>query len=194
MVTPCEQISAKMMSKNAQNRSKLLKIARFLSLASARTQICVLTVCQQQRWQVLEHCANSRIRAGVGPKSVPTADPGVPTLERQPCPPLAHTAHSFHPHSHSPLPLMQCKALARPLAHYLFFGERSEPAILRDLEPPEGHFGGPWRVPWTCPDVQGPTPPPWRVPWTCPEVQGPTPPPFEGPLEISNSPRSRGGG
>ena len=80
MVTPCEQISAKMMSKNAQNRSKLLEIARILSLASARTQICVLTVCQQQRWQVLEHCANSRIRAGVGPKSVPTADPGVPTL------------------------------------------------------------------------------------------------------------------
>ena len=79
-----EQIPANVMSKNAQNRSKLLEIARILSLASARTQICVLTVCQQQRWQVLEHCANSRIRAGVGPKSVLTVDVGVLTLERKP--------------------------------------------------------------------------------------------------------------
>ena len=56
-----------------------------LWLVSARTQICVLTVCQQQRWQVLEHCANSRIRAGGGTKSVLTADLGVPPLERRPC-------------------------------------------------------------------------------------------------------------
>ena len=77
-MTSWVQVSAKMMSKNAQNRSKLLEIARILSLASARTQICVLTVCQQQHWQVLEHCANSRIRVGVGPKSVLTADLGVP--------------------------------------------------------------------------------------------------------------------
>ena len=70
--------------KNAQNRSKLLEIARILSFASARTQICVLTVCQQQHWQVLEHCANSRIRVGVGPKSVLTVDVGVLTLERRP--------------------------------------------------------------------------------------------------------------
>ena len=74
-----------MMSKNAQNRSKWLEIARILWLDSARTQICVLTVCQQQRWQVLEHCANSRIRAGVGPKSVLTVDVSVLTLERRPC-------------------------------------------------------------------------------------------------------------
>ena len=45
----------------------------YIDLASARTQICVLTVCQQQHWQVLEHCANSRIRVGVGPKSVLTS-------------------------------------------------------------------------------------------------------------------------
>ena len=83
--------------KNAQNRSKLLEIARILSLASARTQICVLTVCQQQHWQVLEHCANSRIRVGVGPKSVLTVDVGVLTLERRPwysCPrPISYFTH-----------------------------------------------------------------------------------------------------
>ena len=73
------------MSKNAQVRSKLLEIARILWLVSARTQICVLTVCQQQRWQVLEHCANSRVRASVGTLSVLTVDVGVPTLERTPC-------------------------------------------------------------------------------------------------------------
>ena len=89
MVTSWEQVSAKMMSKNAQVRSKLLEIARILWLVSARTQICVLTVCQQQRWQVLEHCANSRIRAGVGPKSVLTVDVSVLTLERRPCLPAA---------------------------------------------------------------------------------------------------------
>ena len=73
------------MSKNAQVRSKLLEIARILWLVSARTQICVLTVCQQQRWQVLEHCANSRVRASVGTDCVPTAELSVPTLEQRPC-------------------------------------------------------------------------------------------------------------
>ena len=71
--------------KKCSSFSKLLEIARILWLVSARTQICVLTVCQQQRWQVLEHCANSRIRAGGGTKSVLTADLGVPPLERRPC-------------------------------------------------------------------------------------------------------------
>ena len=85
MVTSWEQVSAKMMSKNAQNRSKLLEIARFLSLASARKQTCVLTVCQQQHWQVFEHCSNSRIKASVGTKSVPTLDMSVQTFERNPC-------------------------------------------------------------------------------------------------------------
>ena len=84
MVTSWEQVSAKMMSKNAQVRSKLLEIARILWLVSARTQICVLTVCQQQRWQVLEHCANSRVRASVGTDCVPTAELSVPTLEQRP--------------------------------------------------------------------------------------------------------------
>ena len=80
-MTSWEQNSAKI---DVQNRSNLLKIARFSWLASARKRTCVLTVCQQQRWQVLEHCANSRIRAGVGPKSVLTVDVSVLTLERRP--------------------------------------------------------------------------------------------------------------
>ena len=84
MVTSWEQVSAKMMSKNAQNCSKLLEIAQILSLASARKQTCVLTVCQQQHWQVFEHCSNSRIKASVGTKSVPTLDMSVQTFERQP--------------------------------------------------------------------------------------------------------------
>ena len=81
-MTSWEQHSAKI---DVQNRSNLLKIARFSWLASARKRTCVLTVCQQQRWQVLEHCANSRTRAGVGPKSVLTVDVSVLTLERRPC-------------------------------------------------------------------------------------------------------------
>ena len=84
MVTSWEQVSAKMMSKNAQNCSKLLEIAQILSLASARKQTCVLTVCQQQHWQVFEHCSNSRIKASVGTKSVPTLDMSVQTFEREP--------------------------------------------------------------------------------------------------------------
>ena len=80
-MTSWEQHSAKI---DVQNRSNLLKIARFSWLASARKRTCVLTVCQQQRWQVLEHCANSRIRAGVGPKSVLTVNVSVLTLERRP--------------------------------------------------------------------------------------------------------------
>ena len=72
------------MSKNAQVRSKLLEIARILWLVSARTQICVLTVCQQQHWQVFEHCSNSRIKASVGTKSVPTLDMSVQTFEQDP--------------------------------------------------------------------------------------------------------------
>ena len=60
------------------------KCSSSLNIVSARTQICVLTVCQQQRWQVLEHCANSRVRASVGTLSLLTVDVGVPTLERTP--------------------------------------------------------------------------------------------------------------
>ena len=74
------RFSAKMMSKIAQNRSNFLDGS--LSLSQRRPR--VLTVCQQRRWQVLEHCSNSRIRAGVGPKSVLTADLGGLTLDRGP--------------------------------------------------------------------------------------------------------------
>ena len=97
--------------------SKLLKIARILSLASARTQICVLTVCQQQRWQVLEHCANSRIRAGVGPKSVLTVDVGVLTLERKPWCLVTQTGSAFrfeHAPSASAYPLNPLTLLSPP--------------------------------------------------------------------------------
>ena len=79
--THWRQVSADMTSKIAHI---LLKIARIFLLASARRRTCVPTVCQQRRWQVLEHCANSRIRAGVGPKSVLTVDVSVLTLERRP--------------------------------------------------------------------------------------------------------------
>ena len=65
--------------KIARNRSNV--VARFRSHAN----MCSNSVCQQQRWQVLEHCANSRVRASVGTLSVLTVDVGVPTLERTPC-------------------------------------------------------------------------------------------------------------
>ena len=80
--THWRQVSANMTSKIAHI---LLKIARIFLLASARRRTRVPTVCQQRRWQVLEHCANSRIRAGVGTKSVLTVHLSVLTLERRPC-------------------------------------------------------------------------------------------------------------
>ena len=79
--THWRQVSANMTSKIAHI---LLKIARIFLLASARRRTRVPTVCQQRRWQVLEHCANSRIRAGVGTKSVLTVHLSVLTLERRP--------------------------------------------------------------------------------------------------------------
>ena len=79
--THWRQVSANMTSKVAHI---LLKIARIFMLASARRRTRVPTVCQQRRWQVLEHCANSRIRAGVGTKSVLTVHLSVLTLERRP--------------------------------------------------------------------------------------------------------------
>ncbi len=79
--THWRQVSANMTSKIAHI---LLKIARIFLLASARRRTRVPTVCQQRRWQVLEHCANSRIRAGVGTKSVLTVHLSVLTLDRRP--------------------------------------------------------------------------------------------------------------
>ena len=81
----CDVLGANLCQYDVNNFSNLLKIARFSWLASARKRTHVLTVCQQQRWQVLEHCANSRVRASVGTLSVLTVDVGVPTLERTPC-------------------------------------------------------------------------------------------------------------
>ena len=99
-----------MMSKNAQNRSKLLEIARILSLASARTQLCVLTVCQQQRWQVLEHCANSRISAGVGTFKCSNSSLGVLTLAQRPCRVELEGAHRASMHSFALWPALACRA------------------------------------------------------------------------------------
>lgn len=64
---------------SAKNKAKIAQIA------SARKQTCVLIVCQQQHSQVFEHCSNSRIKASVGTKSVPTLDMSVQTFERNPC-------------------------------------------------------------------------------------------------------------
>ena len=72
------------LSSTAQPDLRLHSVCVSAKIASACKQTCVLTVCQQQHWQVFEHRSNSRIKARVGKKSVPTLDIKVQTFELTP--------------------------------------------------------------------------------------------------------------